>query len=91
MQSRKCWTKFRFINTLKVLSLSLVTITKIKKYTFESAETMYGNHLPEYNIFADFGQSLLPQRVYTVPPEPPFIPCTPLGPGGPCFPGAPEE
>ena len=51
---------------------------------------MYGNHLPEYNIFADFGQSLLPQLVYTVPAEPPFIPCTPLGPRGPCFPGAPE-
>ena len=52
---------------------------------------LYKIHSPEYNIFAGFGQSLLPQRVYTAPPEIPFRPCTPLGPGGSCFPGAPEE
>ena len=52
---------------------------------------LYKIHSPEYKIFADFGQSLLPQRVYTVPPELPFPPCTPFGPGGSCFPGAPEE
>ena len=49
--------------------------------------------LPEYNIvvFADFGQSLLPQRVYTLPPESPFTPGVPLGPDSPRFPGGPKQ
>ena len=54
-------------------------------------------HLPAYNVVVllDFGQSLLPQRVYTAPPvtppEFPFSPCTPLGPGSPRLPGAPKK
>ena len=54
-------------------------------------------HLPEYNIVVlpDFGQSLLPQRVYTAPPvtppEFPFSPFTPLGPGSPRLPGVPAK
>ena len=48
--------------------------------------------IPEYNIVVlpDFGQSLLPHRVYTTPPESPFIPSAPLGPGSPRFPGGPR-
>ena len=54
---------------------------------------MFENQLPEYNmvILPDCGQSLLPHRVYTTPPESPFTPCAPLGPGAPRFPGGPEE
>ena len=53
--------------------------------------------LPVYTIvvLSDFGQSLLPQRVYTAPPVTPstfpFSPFTPVGPGSPRFPGGPAK
>ena len=65
----------------------------VAMYTTKFLKINLNIQLPEYTILADFGQSLLPQRVYTTPPEPPespFSPCSPLCPGGPCFPGAPE-
>ena len=42
-------------------------------------------------VLEEFGQSLLPQRVYTTPPESPFAPCVPCGPGFPGIPGGPEQ
>ena len=88
----------RKIEKSKTSEIRFRHFPKVFKKVFQTNEGAYNFHnsrifkigLPEYTILADFGQSLLPQRVYTTPldpPESPFSPCSPLCPGGP---GAPE-
>ena len=91
----------REIENSKTSEIKFQHSPKDFKKVYQAIGEAYNSHyspifkigLPEYTILADFGQSLLPQRVYTTPPDPPespFSPCSPLCPGGPCFPGAPE-